>query len=79
VALTAALLLICGGLLCGCSSLTGEGTAKPVTVEERVKSEEKHIETIKNNPNIPENVKAQQIGMIQANLERIKKAQPGSN
>jgi hypothetical protein len=77
VVLTAALSLVCGGLLGGCSALTGGGTAPALSADERIKAEEKRIEQIRNSPNMPEAIKAQQIGMIQANVQRIKNAQAG--
>jgi hypothetical protein len=52
VALTAALSLICGGLLIGCSSITGGGTLPPVSAEDIIKQAEKSIEQMKNNPNM---------------------------
>jgi hypothetical protein len=77
VVLTAALLLVCGGLLGGCSSLTGGGTAPPLSADERIKAEEKRIEQIRNDQHMPEGIKASQISMIQANVDRIKKSQAG--
>jgi len=62
--------------LAGCSSITGERIEKPLPVDDRIKLAEKHIEEVQNSK-LPPGIKAQQIGMLKANLERMKQSRAG--